>query len=127
MIRRPRRSTRTATLFPYTTLFRSESRVATALAGAVVEAVGAKDQLRTDLPDRHSRKSGNDDQEQQQQHQRAARITNNTRTDFIPRRTLSPLHPPPSVLFFTILSGAAYGPLASHVVLLELQIGRATT
>src|SRR3546814_19117778 len=35
-----------------------ESRVATALAGAVAEAVGAKVQLRTDLPDRHSRKSG---------------------------------------------------------------------
>src|SRR3546814_11047951 len=29
-----------------------ESSVATALAGAVVEAVGAKGQLRTDLPDR---------------------------------------------------------------------------
>src|SRR3546814_1133677 len=112
MIRRPRRSTRTATLFPYTTLFRSESRVARELAGAVVEAVGAKVQRRTDLPDRHSRISGNDDQEQQQQQQRAARITNHTRTDCIRRRTLSTMHPALSVIFFTTLSGAGYGLLA---------------
>src|SRR3546814_1654671 len=112
MIRRPRRSTRTATLFPYTTLFRSESRVATALAGAVVEAVGAKVQLQTDLPDRHSRKSGNDDQEQKQQQQRADRTTNHTRTDFIRRRTLSTLHSALSGIFLTNLSGARYGLMA---------------
>src|SRR3546814_13254904 len=112
MIRRPRRSTRTATLFPYTTLFRSESRVATALAGAVVEAVGAKVQLRTDLPDRHSRKSGNDDQEQQQQQQRAARITNHTRTDSIRRSTLSTMHPAPSLLSFPPLPPSGSRPLA---------------
>src|SRR3546814_15651094 len=33
MIRRPPRSTRTDTLFPYTTLFRSEGRFPTRLAG----------------------------------------------------------------------------------------------
>src|SRR3546814_15831701 len=33
MIRRPPRSTRTATLFPYTTLFRSGYRIPAALAG----------------------------------------------------------------------------------------------
>src|SRR3546814_1390085 len=44
MIRRPPRSTRTDTLFPYTTLFRSALRWAVseaALRGAVVEAVNA--------------------------------------------------------------------------------------
>src|SRR3546814_1758924 len=38
MIRRPPRSTRTDTLFPYTTLFRSALR-----AGVIVEVVGAGD------------------------------------------------------------------------------------
>src|SRR3546814_18943724 len=41
MIRRPPRSTRTYTLFPYTTLFRSQAQVGAedvAVGGAVVEA-----------------------------------------------------------------------------------------
>src|SRR3546814_10450020 len=38
MIRRPPRSTRTDTLFPYTTLFRSILRVAAALKQSVAEA-----------------------------------------------------------------------------------------
>src|SRR3546814_67424 len=39
MIRRPPRSTRTDTLFPYTTLFRSHRVIAPALANAVERAV----------------------------------------------------------------------------------------
>src|SRR3546814_7207816 len=86
-----------------------ESRVATALAGAVVAAVGAKVQLRNDLTDRHSRKSGNDDQEQKQKQQRAARITNHTRTDFISRRTLSTINTALSVTFLPPPPGADSG------------------
>src|SRR3546814_20556063 len=48
-----------------------ESRVATALAGAVVEAVGAKVKLQTDLPHRHYRKNGNEDKEQQPTEERS--------------------------------------------------------
>src|SRR3546814_14458222 len=53
MIRRPPRSTRTDTLFPYTTLFRSES-------GAVVDGVSANHpgQPRDHGPQRHQRQSG---------------------------------------------------------------------
>src|SRR3546814_2162867 len=38
MIRRPPRSTRTDTLFPYTTLFRSEAKVRIVVAGLIVLA-----------------------------------------------------------------------------------------
>src|SRR3546814_4368401 len=68
MIRRPPRSTRTDTLFPYTTLFRSDharggQRV---VAGADVQlrAVGAAVPMSRQharcVPDRHSRAGGND-------------------------------------------------------------------
>src|SRR3546814_2343449 len=42
MIRRPPRSTRTDTLFPYTTLFRSRGRAATLLARLLSRAHGAE-------------------------------------------------------------------------------------
>src|SRR3546814_4913551 len=42
MIRRPPRSTRTDTLFPYTTLFRSPSRSRSASRAAPVEAASAR-------------------------------------------------------------------------------------
>src|SRR3546814_2972951 len=41
MIRRPPRSTRTDTLFPYTTLFRSASSIARAAGGARARLLGA--------------------------------------------------------------------------------------
>src|SRR3546814_8269642 len=55
MIRRPPRSTRTDTLFPYTTLFRS-------LAGAAVAAVAADDMAlgRNPLADRVAAYAGSD-------------------------------------------------------------------
>src|SRR3546814_11093876 len=40
MIRRPPRSTRTDTLFPYTTLFRSDSNMTALLAGVALFAFG---------------------------------------------------------------------------------------
>src|SRR3546814_15586457 len=43
MIRRPPRSTRTDTLFPYTTLFRSHQRVTTADALQLVDRLGGND------------------------------------------------------------------------------------
>src|SRR3546814_9594766 len=42
MIRRPPRSTRTDTLFPYTTLFRSEMRVALRFAARRAHSTGGK-------------------------------------------------------------------------------------
>src|SRR3546814_9050008 len=45
MIRRPPRSTRTDTLFPYTTLFRSRYPVAAFALGAVQRLVGVRKQL----------------------------------------------------------------------------------
>src|SRR3546814_12355352 len=50
MIRRPPRSTRTDTLFPYTTLFRSHAPDA---AGAVAEVVGGDDAVAGGLVARH--------------------------------------------------------------------------
>src|SRR3546814_3378434 len=46
MIRRPPRSTRTDTLFPYTTLFRSQGRRCVAPAGGVAQGARADDRRR---------------------------------------------------------------------------------
>src|SRR3546814_19481085 len=55
MIRRPPRSTRTDTLFPYTTLFRSvagEQRVADQVRDAVAAVPGHRDHARADAANR---------------------------------------------------------------------------
>src|SRR3546814_10792821 len=55
MIRRPPRSTRTDTLFPYTTLFRSDnSRSSIRPAGAAARAPAAPTRFRTDCADGRS-------------------------------------------------------------------------
>src|SRR3546814_13335768 len=58
MIRRPPRSTRTDTLFPYTTLFRSDSRQGTELAGLPVadrDRTGLVEQQHVDVARRLDR------------------------------------------------------------------------
>src|SRR3546814_11633473 len=52
MIRRPPRSTRTDTLFPYTTLFRSRRPIPMAVERAVVDALGLEEDRRIVILDR---------------------------------------------------------------------------
>src|SRR3546814_4349190 len=47
MIRRPPRSTRTDTLFPYTTLFRSSSLASLAAASSIWQEIRGKQKLRS--------------------------------------------------------------------------------
>src|SRR3546814_9785508 len=52
MIRRPPRSTRTDTLFPYTTLFRSPGRIAAAAPQALLVPPGCEDEKGREQPGR---------------------------------------------------------------------------
>src|SRR3546814_10774960 len=98
MIRRPPRSTRTDTLFPYTTLFRSRREGSTANRPS-----------RSSFPRKRERRSratatatATARRQDHQSHPHRLHSQKNPPT----------MHPALSVIFFTTLSGAGYGLLA---------------